>query len=149
VNSPASRLTLYIAWLIALLCLVITIFSSEVFHLPVCHLCWYQRICLYPLAIILGIAAFADDTKVVKYALPLSILAILFALYQYLQQMIPNFAPIQLCGSGPDCSDIHFKWLGFITYPFLSMCAAIAISILLILAHSKGMHHEKQILQRR
>jgi len=57
-----------------------------------------------------------------------------FALYQYLQQMIPSFAPINVCGTGPDCSSVHLKLLGFMTYAFLSMIACIAMIVLLGLA---------------
>ena|SRR3990167_2464806 len=123
---------LYFAWLIAVVSLLVTLYSSEVLHMPVCHLCWYQRIALYPLSIILGIAAYYNDTKICKYALPLAIISMLFALYQYLMQMIPGFAPIELCGVGPSCAETHFKLLGFMTYPLLSFMAALFIAILLL-----------------
>lgn len=128
-----GNITLLIAWLIALSALVITLYGSEIVSLPVCHLCWYQRICMYPLAIILGIATWRNDIDIKIYTLPLSILGALFALYQYLEQMIPGFAPIHLCGGDIDCSIIHFQWFGFITYPFLSFIAFILISLCLLM----------------
>ncbi len=127
---------LHIAWLIAVMAVLITLFSSEFYNVPVCELCWYQRICIYPLAVMLGIAAYCDDHRgILKYALPLSILAFLFGLYHYLQQMVPGFAPIELCGveSLVSCSLTHFKWLGFISYPFLSMLASALITAALLL----------------
>ncbi len=128
------QLSLFFAWLIALIALIATLYSSEILNMAVCHLCWYQRICIYPLVILLGIGAFRDDRNVVIYALPLAILGACFALYQYLQQMIPGFALIELCGAGPSCSDIHFKLFGFITFPFLSLIASLAIAFLLLLS---------------
>lgn len=131
--------SLYFAWLIACVCLVATLFASELFKMEVCHLCWYQRVCIYPLAVILGIACFTSDFKVIKYALPLTILGFLFGLYQYLEQMIPGFAPINLCSAqGPSCNIIHFQWLGFITFPFLSMVATLLMAILLCISRPKA-----------
>lgn len=130
---------LYLAWLIAVAGLIISLFASEVFNLPVCHLCWYQRVCLYPLAIILGIASFYEDRSIANYAIPLCVLGFLFALYQYLQQMIPGFAPINFCSTqGPSCTLIHFKLLGFITFPFLTLLATVVMTALLFIAKTKN-----------
>lgn len=131
----SRRYSLYFAWVIALLATMVSLYFSVVKHWPVCHLCWYQRICIYPLAIMLGIAAYHEEHGVAKYAMPLAILGFLFALYQYLEQMVAGFAPINLCGAGgPACSHIHFQWLGFITFPFLGMIACAAIIFFLIVA---------------
>lgn len=132
-----KRFALFVAWIIAISAVIITLYSSEVRNIPVCHLCWYQRIALYPLSIILGIAIFRDDLRIVIYALPLSLIGAIFALYQYLEQMFPKFAPISFCGVGPSCSDIHLQIFGFITFPFLSLMASILISILLLLSKKK------------
>jgi len=133
-NSLRQQWCLFIAWIIALLSMIITLYASRALSIPVCHLCWYQRICIYPLVIILGIATFRNDASIILYSIPLAALGALFALYQYLQQMIPGFAPIDVCGLGPNCSNIHIKLLGFITYPFLSIIACIMIIVLLMLA---------------
>ncbi len=127
-----KQYNLFFAWLIALIALLATLYSSEILSLPVCHLCWYQRTAMYPLAIILGIAAYRNDNGIKLYAIPLTLIGALFALYQYLEQMIPGFAPIGLCGSGPDCSNIHLQLWGFITFPFLSLIAFLVILFLLV-----------------
>lgn|SRR3990167_4139806 len=123
---------LFFAWLIALIAMLATLFASEILKLPVCVLCWYQRICLYPLVVLLGTAAYRDDKNIILYATPFPVIGFFFALYQYLEQMIPNFSPISFCTQNISCSTIHFKWLGFITFPFLSMLACVFIFILLI-----------------
>jgi disulfide bond formation protein DsbB len=122
---------LFLAWLVALFGLLLTQFADIALQWPVCHLCWYQRICIYPLVILLGIAAFKNEKVIIPYALPFPAMGFLFAAYQYLEQMIPGFSPIDLCTQAIPCSEIHFKWLGFITLPFLSMigCALIFIFI--------------------
>jgi disulfide bond formation protein DsbB len=129
------QLFLFFSWLITVFGLVITQYSAIAMHMPVCPLCWYQRVCLYPLVIILGIGAYNDDYKVIRYALPLTIIGALFALYHYAEQMIPGFAPIGFCSSsGVHCNNIHFQWLGYITYPMLSFMAFVAISVLLVIS---------------
>ncbi|MBP9726518.1 MAG: disulfide bond formation protein B [Gammaproteobacteria bacterium] len=128
-----KKYTLYLAWLSSMIGTVLSLFLSEMLHWPICALCWYQRICLYPLAIILGIACFRSDNRIAIYALPLTLLGILFAGYQYLEQMIPGFSPIDVCGSGPSCSRIEAIWLGFITLPLVSMVGFVVISWLLAL----------------
>jgi disulfide bond formation protein DsbB len=128
------QVALFLAWIIAVIALVVTLYSSIVKLLPICHLCWYQRICLYPLVIILGIGGFVDDVRSAVYALPLALISCILALYQYILQWYPQFESIGVCGLGPKCSAVHFKYLGFITYPFLSLIASIVISILLIIA---------------
>ena len=135
-QTNTKRFALFFAWVISLSALIITLYSSEIRNVPVCHLCWYQRIMLYPLAIILGIAIFRDDLKIYIYALPLSLIGALFALYQYLLQMFPKFAPISFCSTGPSCSDIHLQIFGFITFPLLSLIAALLISALLLISKS-------------
>lgn len=125
---------LFLAWLIALSALLITLYSSIVLLMPPCNLCWYQRICLYPLVIILGIGAYQNDRRSIVYALPLTIIAALLALYQSILQWFPSLESIGVCGLGPKCSDIHLHIFGFITYPLLSFFASIAIIILLLLA---------------
>ena len=104
--------------------------------MTVCHLCWYQRICLFPQVLLLGIGAFRGETQVVIYAIAFPIIGGLFALYQYLEQMLPGFSPIKMCTVGGDCSVIHFKWLGFITFPLLSLFACVILVILLWLARA-------------
>jgi len=133
-HSNLRQWSLFIAWFIALAGLLVTLYASNILTIPVCHLCWYQRICIYPLVLILGIATFRNDGNIAIYTIPLALIGFIFSLYQYLEQMIPGFSPINVCGTGADCSEIHLKLLGFVTYPFLSMLACTAIIILLVLA---------------
>jgi disulfide bond formation protein DsbB len=129
------NIALLIAWFIAVFALVFTLYSSEVLNYPVCNLCWYQRICLYPLTLLLGIAAYKNESVVIPYALPLPCIGLLFAIYHYLEQKFPQtFNVIHLCSVGVPCSAQHFKLFGFITFPFLSILACVALITLLIIA---------------
>lgn len=132
--NSLKKHSLYFAWLISLIGTLSALYASEILQWPVCNLCWYQRICLFPLAIILGIACFREDREIARYTLPLTIIGALFALYQYLEQMIPGFSPINVCGLGPSCADTQMKLFGFITFAFLSLCSFIATTIFLALS---------------
>src|SRR5688500_635119 len=59
-----------LAFFIALFATFGSLFLSEIAHLVPCKLCWYQRICMYPLTVILGIAALKNDLNVKRYVLP-------------------------------------------------------------------------------
>lgn len=122
---------LYFAWLIALIGLLLTLYGSEILQLPVCYLCWYQRIAMYALALILGIAAYRNDRGIHIYAIPLAGAGLFFAAYQYLQHIAPKFAFIDLCSIGPSCEEGMFSLLGIISFPALSMLAFILIIIFL------------------
>ena len=112
---------LYLAWLVATAATLATLYGSEVMRLPICHLCWYQRICLYPQVILLGMACYRQDHGITPYSIALSFCGLFFAAYQYAEQMIPGFAPLPLCGPSIPCNTIHLQWFGFITLPLLSL----------------------------
>ena len=125
---------LFFAWLIAVVAMISTLFAEYILHWPVCPLCWYQRVCIYPLVILLGIAAFKNERIAISYILPFPILGFLFAVYQYLEQMIPGFSPIDFCTQGISCATIHLKLLGFITLPLLSAVSCVLIILLLTIS---------------
>lgn len=126
-----NQYKLFFAWLIALVAMLATLFASEFLNWPVCPLCWYQRIAIYPLVILLGMAAYRNDRQIVPYAMPFTVVGFLFALYQYAEQMIPGFEPIHFCKQGVSCATTHIKLWGFITIPFLSAVACLIMFTLL------------------
>ncbi|MBP1993726.1 disulfide oxidoreductase [Paenibacillus eucommiae] len=131
-------LTLYIAWLIAVVATLGSLYFSEIRDFIPCELCWYQRILMYPLSVLLGIAAFYQDTAIKKYILPLSIIGALIAAFHYMEQKIPGFAAIKPCTQGVPCTTQHINWLGFITIPFLALTAFVLITIMLLLTSNKS-----------
>ena len=129
-----AALGLYLAWLTALVATSGSLYFSEVRHFVPCTLCWYQRILMYPLVIVLGIASYDQDRAVVRYALPLSVLGMVVALYHVLEQNIPGFGSAALCRAGVPCNLRYIDWLGFITIPVLSLTAFTMITVFLVLA---------------
>ena len=125
---------LFVCWLSVTGATLGSLFFSEVMELPPCSLCWYQRIFMFPLAIVLLVGLFPFDAKVVRYALPLAVGGWAVALYHTLLHLgiIPkNVAP---CQQGVSCSDAYLDLLGFVSIPMLSLLAFSAVvSILVIL----------------
>ena len=124
--------SLYLAWLLSCAAMLGSLYYSDIRHIEPCVLCWYQRICIYPLAVILGMATFTGNRTVVPYSMPLALLGIIVAGYQVLIQEVPAWKIINPCGNGPDCGEIIPIGLGPITIPMLSLLAFIAVVFLLI-----------------
>lgn len=123
---------LYAAWLVAVVATAGSLYFSEVRLFVPCSLCWYQRILMYPLVILLGVASYRGDRGIVPYALPLSVLGGGVALLHYLEQKVPGFGAPQLCRVGVPCTQEYINWLGFITIPFLALVAFTLITLALL-----------------
>ena len=127
------QLLLYLAWLVSIVATLGSLYFSEIRGFVPCELCWYQRILMYPLSLILGIATFQNDWSVKKYVLPMAIIGWSISLFHYLEQKVPGFAEIKPCANGVPCSAEYINWFGFITIPFLALIAFTLITILMLL----------------
>jgi len=98
-----------------------------------CVLCWYQRIFLFPLVLVLAIGLFPFDKRAVKYALPLAIAGWLTAVYHNL--LFAGIIPenIQPCSRGVSCTEEYISIFGILTIPMLSLLSFTAITVLLII----------------
>jgi len=132
-NNPSWNL-LFVAWILATSGTLISLFFSEIVQLPVCVLCWYQRIALYPLVIILPLALFPFDINVIRYISPLIIFGWFIALFHVLVVLgiIPEAA--QPCVLGVPCSESHFNLFGFINIPVMSLFTFSLLGLLLFFA---------------
>lgn len=107
---------------------------SEVYHYTPCELCWVQRIAMYPLALLLGIAAVRRDLDVRRYALPLSIGGALVSVWHVLVQRVPAMASTTSCEATAPCTGIWVEALGVLTIPTMAGIGFIAITALLAAA---------------
>nr|WP_240460836.1 disulfide oxidoreductase [Fictibacillus barbaricus] len=121
-----------IAWLAAIVSTLGSLFFSEVLKFIPCTFCWYQRILMYPLVILLGIAFYHQDDKITRYVLPFSILGILVSGYHYALQKIPALKAFEMCTSGVPCSGQYINWLGFVTIPLLAFIGFTTITLCMI-----------------
>ncbi|MCA9370142.1 MAG: disulfide bond formation protein B [Pseudomonadales bacterium] len=137
------------AFFIALTATLGSLFFSEVMQLPPCVLCWYQRIAMYPLVVLLGAALVFEDKRIYRYALPLSVIGAVIALYHNLLYYGVLPESVQPCIDGVSCTTKFFEWFGFITIPFLSLASFVAISVLLVILMKNDQKQplKQQILQ--
>ena len=105
--------------------------------MPPCSLCWYQRICLYPLTLVIAVGIVLRDGKLVHYALPLVLAGLGIAVYHNLLYygVIPE--SLSPCTAGVPCSSRQIDWLGFIGIPLMSLAAFVAL-LLTLLAHRRA-----------
>ena len=134
-----NRFALHIAFLQAWAAMLGSLYFSEIRHFAPCLLCWYQRILMFPLVIIFAVAIIRKEKSVAFYALPMSILGMLTAAYQYLLQMtkLSQITPVS-CDALGSCSAIQIMYFGFITIPLLSFVAFATISILMAVVVKSG-----------
>lgn len=122
---------LYLAWVVALAATAGSLYFSEVRGFVPCQLCWFQRILMYPLVIVLGLASYRSDAHAVAYVLPLSLLGIALSGYHYLEQKVSWIGSGPFCGVGVPCTTEYLNLLGFITIPLMSFTAFTLITVLL------------------
>ena len=121
------------AFVVALLATAGSLYFSEVAQYEPCTLCWYQRIAMYPLVVILGIAAWRGDTRVRRYVVPLVGIGAAIALYHYALERVPALDS-GVCSSAVPCTFVWFEELGFISLPYLALSAFLLIGALVWLA---------------
>jgi disulfide bond formation protein DsbB len=126
------------AWLLATAGTLGALFFGEVLKLPPCSLCWYQRIFMFPLALVLPFALFPFSRAVVRAVLPLPTIGWLLATWHLL--LVAGVIPERVapCTQGVPCSETVITWFGFVTIPLLSFAAFSAIGVLLFLAYFRS-----------
>ncbi len=137
-SDETAWLLVFGVWVIAALSTLGALFFSEVMQLPPCALCWYQRIFIFPLVLLLPVGLFPFDPRVVRYALPLVVVGTIFSLFQLL--LIYGVIPesVQPCSQGVSCKEVQIQWLGFLSIPLLSFVAFVVMNALLIAAHLRS-----------
>ena len=122
--------TLLFAWIVAMIATFVVIFLGEIAGQVPCNLCWYQRIAMFPLAVILGVASFRGDTGIWPYGLALAVIGGLVAGFHVLLYYGVLPAAIEPCGQGPSCTSTDMLFLG-LPLPLLSLAAFGGIAIAL------------------
>jgi disulfide bond formation protein DsbB len=128
---------LWIAGTVAAIATAGSLFYSEHAHFIPCRLCWFQRIGMYPLVVVLLIAARRRDTRGgVLYAAPLALFGAAVAIYHVYIEYHPE-AETPGCKIGAPCSTKWIEEIGYITIPVLALTAFATILALLAMAWSR------------
>lgn len=125
-SASCRHIALLAAWIATLG----SLYLSEVLGWVPCVLCWYQRILMYPLALILAIGIFRDDRRLYTYALPFALIGAATSLYHYLLIKTTWFPPPE-CSLGIPCTIEYMNLFGFINVPFLALTAFTIISVMM------------------
>jgi len=138
----SSIVCLRFNFLIALSATIGSLYFSEIMKFPPCSLCWYQRICIYPLVVIFGSALLAEDRGHIKYSAPLLCIGLALAIYHNLlyygviaQELIP-------CTGTVSCSSKQLELFGFITIPLLSLIGFVSMLTIIIFEYRNGQQEE-------
>jgi disulfide bond formation protein DsbB len=120
--DDVRQVGLWLAWLVALVTTLGSLYFSEVAHFTPCKLCWYQRIAMYPLALVLLIAAVRRDRRIAWYVVPVAAIGAAFSAYQTQLQAFPS-QHSSFCTTTEPCT-IRYVWeFGFVSLPFMALCA--------------------------
>jgi disulfide bond formation protein DsbB len=133
-RSPFELLrgtTLWLAGLVALAATLGSLYLSEVVHLIPCKFCWYQRIAMYPLALILLIAAYRKEGMIRFYAASLATIGVGLSAYHKLIQVYPSLDSGSCSATGPSCSAALILKFNFVSIPYMALSAFILILTLL------------------
>jgi len=109
-----------------------SLYFSEVANYTPCTLCWYQRIAMYPLVLLLGIAAWKRDIGIRLYAIPLAAVGATISAYHYLLEWFPQI-DAGACTVGIPCTQVWFREFGFVSLPFLALTAFLLVITLLLI----------------
>lgn len=129
----SSASWLFNAWAVSVVATAGSLYLSEYLHFTPCSLCWYQRILMYPLTIVLGIASRRGQKQIVPYVLPLAAIGAGFSVYHIAVQELPHGPDGPFCGHVSCATDV-LNAFGFLTVPMLALAAFAMIIACLLLA---------------
>lgn len=120
------------AWFVALLATTGSLYFSEVAGFEPCRLCWYQRIAMYPLVILLGIAAARRERAGAVYTIGLAVIGALVSTYHVALEWFPSLDS-GACSATTPCTLVWFRVFGFISLPTLALVAFLLILALMVI----------------
>lgn len=123
----------FVAWIQSLVATLGSLYLSEVLKFTPCTLCWYQRICMYPITIILLIGLLRKNKEIYLYVLPFSIVGLVVSIYHNLLYYGVFSESAYFCTAGVSCTEKYLGLLGFVTIPFLSLTVFLVITVCMLL----------------
>ena len=103
-------------------------FSERAHYIP-CRLCWFQRIAMYPIALVALVALIRRDRGARWYIVPMATIGALISTWHYLVEWHPTWEGTSCSLFGPACSDIWFRTWGFSTLAFMALCGFVSIIV--------------------
>jgi disulfide bond formation protein DsbB len=122
------------AWAIATVATVGSLTFSEVFHFTPCELCWYQRIAMYPLVVVLGVGALRRDLSMRLPALLIAGIGAALSTWHVLVQRVPAMSNTTSCDATAPCTAIWVDVFQIFTIPTMALAGFVGIIALLATA---------------
>jgi disulfide bond formation protein DsbB/mono/diheme cytochrome c family protein len=134
INDWINRSAMYVALIVAWVATLGSLYFSEVLGYIPCELCWYQRIFMYPMALLIALGLLRYDTHLPHLVIPFTVIGGAISSYHYLLQKTDLFDSAATCQVGVPCSSAWINWFGFVTIPFLALVAFFLITMFSIVA---------------
>jgi disulfide bond formation protein DsbB len=133
IRAETARIDLFVARYGLLLVLLAawtamlgSLFFSEVLRWVPCTLCWYQRIAMYPIAVLTAVGLVVRDRSLPIYTITLAAIGLVLSSYHWLHQKVNWFDRVQVCASGVSCKG-DYLGRGIVTIPFLAWVAFLIV----------------------
>lgn len=134
-RDAVSDASLLLALGVAATCMLGSLYMSEVRHFVPCDLCWYQRIAMYPLVVVLAVAVIARDKAVWRYVLPIALIGAAVSTYHYLHERFPESVSTA-CSLEASCSTLWIWEFHFLSLPGMAWVGFVTICTLMLIARS-------------
>ena len=135
-RSAVEGYELWLAFLVSAIATGGSLFFSEIAHFVPCELCWFQRICMYPLSIVTLLAALANDRRIALYLLPLPLVGAVVSVYHLLvENGVVHQTQACLISAPGGCATKWINEFGYVTIPTLAL-TGFALSFALLLFSS-------------
>ena len=135
--GPIAAMT--VAWV----AMLGSLYYSEIAGFVPCKLCWYQRILMYPLALVILIGVIRHDDYLPGYVLPFSFIGMGVSTYHYLIQQ-GVFGQSGACTVGVPCNLRYVNYAGFVTIPFMALTAFVLITAMMLFTQWADSHHDNR-----
>jgi disulfide bond formation protein DsbB len=143
-RAAVRPIALWLAFAVAATSMAGSLYLSEVAGFVPCALCWFQRIAMYPLVLILGIAAVRGDPGVTRYAAPVAFVGALISIWHIGVERLPGL-PSGACSLEAPCDLIYIERFGFVTIPTMALFGFLAILTLLLVYARRGTEPELEL----
>jgi disulfide bond formation protein DsbB len=117
---------LWAAFVVAAVATGGSLFLSQVAGFVPCEMCWFQRICMYPLSLLLLFLAAHGDNRAARYLVPFPVIGGAVSVYHILIENHVVATPAA-CEVGAGCTVKWIDYFGYLTFPTLALTAFVLL----------------------
>lgn len=138
VRESVAPSAIWFAWIVALVCTLGSLYLSEIAHFIPCELCWFQRICMYPLSVLLLVAALKHSREIARATLPLIAIGAAISTYHYLLERFPSLEGAGTCDPAAPCTIVWIWRFHYLSIPAMALSGFLLIATLILAAPRDG-----------